>query len=329
MAEYSFLDVAFDVLSSASIPLTYSEIWNKAKADGLAGKISTKGKTPWQTLGAQLYVDVRDKEDTRFVKVGKRPARFFLASRIKELPANVEKVIEKADAVALKTSPQYKERDLHPLLTYFAHFNLSFNRGKPIYTRTIFHEKSLKNGYNEWLHPDMVGFYLPLNDWEPAVIDLNRLSDNNSIRLFSFELKKSLNKSNYREAFFQAVSNSSWAHEGYLAAVEIMQDNDFLAELERLASSFGIGIIQLDPSSIDDSRILFPARLKTMLDWEAINKLCEQNRDFSQFLQDVKIDFESKRIHRSEYDEILSDTGMRQYIRRKLGINTGESGDLL
>jgi hypothetical protein len=103
-------------------------------------------------------------------------------------------------------------------------------------------------------------------------------------------------------------------------AVEIMQDNDFLAELERLASSFGIGVIQLDPSSIDDSRILCPARMKAILDWEAINKLCELNSDFSQFLQDVKIDFESKRILRSEYDAILSDTELTQYIGNKLGI---------
>lgn len=322
MAEYTFLDLAFDVLKSAQIPLTYSEIWDKGKMDGLADKIQTYGKTPWNTLGAQLYVDVRDKEDSRFMKVGKRPARFFLASRIKDIPDNVEKVIEKAESGVVKPFAQYKERDLHPLLTYFVHYNLSFNRGKPIYTKTIFHEKSLKNGYNEWLHPDMVGFYLPLNDWEPVVIDLNRLSDNNSIRLFSFELKKSLGKSNYREAFFQAVSNSSWAHEGYLVAVDVMQDNDFLAELERLASSFGIGVIQLDPTSIDDSRIVYPARLKTMLDWEAINKLCEQNRDFSQFLQDVKIDFESKRIHRSEYDEILSDSELRQYTGKRLGISS-------
>jgi hypothetical protein len=190
MAEYSFLDLAFDVLKISSIPLTYSEIWNKGKADGLADKIRTTGKTPWNSLGAQLYVDVRDREDSRFAKVGKRPARFFLASRIQELPSNVEKAIEREESKAGKTSFHYRERDLHPLLAYFVHFNLSFNRGRPIHTKTILHEKSLKNGYNEWLHPDMVGFYLPLNDWEPAVIDLNRLSDNNSIRLFSFELKK-------------------------------------------------------------------------------------------------------------------------------------------
>ncbi|NTV66783.1 MAG: hypothetical protein HGB06_03710 [Chlorobaculum sp.] len=320
MAEYSFLDLAFDVLMSATMPLTYSEIWNKAKADGLSDKIRTTGKTPWSTLGAQLYVDVRDKEDSRFVKVGKRPARFFLASRIKELPANVDKAIEKAESKEVKSSFQYSERDLHPLLTYFVYFNLSFNRGRAIHTKTIYHEKSLKNGYNEWLHPDIVGFYLPLKEWEPVVIDLNRLSDNNAIRLFSFELKKSLNKSNYRESFFQAVSNSSWAHEGYLVAVEIMQDNDFLAELERLATSFGIGVIQLDPMSIDDSRILYPAKIKPSLDWEAINKLCEQNPDFKKFLQDVRIDFESKRIICSEYDKILSDADVRQYLHHNLGM---------
>jgi len=306
------------------MPLTYSEIWNKGKTDGLADKIRTTGKTPWNTLGAQLYVDVRDKDDSRFAKVGKRPARFFLASRIKELPANVEKAIEKAESTAGKGSFRYSERDLHPLLTYFVYFNLSFNRGRAIHTKTIHHKKSFKNGYNEWLHPDMVGFYLPLKEWEPVVIDLNRLSDNNAIRLFSFELKKYLNKSNYREAFFQAVSNSSWAHEGYLVAIEIMQDNDFLAELERLATSFGIGVIQLDPTSIDDSRILYPAKIRHSLDWEAINKLCEQNPDFKKFLQDVRIDFESKRIICSEYDKILSEADVRQYINQHLGISVDD-----
>lgn len=138
------------------------------------------------------------------------------------------------------------------------------------------------------------------------------------MRLFSFEIKKVLSKANYREAFFQAVSNSSWAHEGYLVAADIKQDDEFLAELERLASSFGIGIIQLDPKDIDASRILYPARNRENLDWETINKLCKQNKDFEKFLQDVRIDFESKKIHRYEYDEISKD--IAKYIKEKLGI---------
>jgi len=315
---YSFFDLAYDVLKQSTKPLTYQEIWEVGKDKGFVDKIKTSGKTPWQTLGAYLYVEVRDNADSKFIKVGKKPARFFLKERQKEVRPDTVAKIEMEEALKGEKKTSYQERDLHPLLTYFAYANPTFNRGRSIYTKTIYHEKSLKTGYNEWIHPDIVGFYLPLDDWRPDVIAFNRLSDNNSLRMFSFELKKSLGKNNYREAYFQAVSNSSWAHEGYLVAAEILQDDDFLSELERLASSFGIGIIHLDPKDIDGSSILYPARLRNTLDWETINKLCEQNTDFEKFLQDVKIDFESKKIHKAEYDEVVKD--ISKYIIEKLKI---------
>jgi hypothetical protein len=151
-----------------------------------------------------------------------------------------------------------------------------------------------------------------------SLIKLNRLSDNNSLRLYSFEMKKSLGKANYREAFFQAVSNSSWAHEGYLVASHIAQDDELMTELGRLSSSFGIGIIHLVPTDIDSSRILFPARGRDILDWETMNKLCEQNKDFENFLKSVKIDFESGKFHQSEFDEVITD--IQKYIRDTLKI---------
>ncbi len=322
MPVYSFLDLACDVLKTSPIPLTYQEIWQLGSDNELTAKIRTSGKTPWASMGAQLYVDVRDNKQSQFIKVGKRPARFFLAEREQELTADVITGIEKEEQNTGSAKPKYHERDLHPLLTYFVYSNPSFNRGRPIYTKTIFHEKSRKNGYNEWIHPDMVGFYLPVEDWKAEVIEFNRLSDNNSLRLYSFELKKSLDQSNYRESFFQAVSNSSWAHEGYLVAANILQNDDFLSELDRLASSFGIGIIQLDPADIDASSILYPARRREILEWETINKLCEQNRDFEKFLQDVKIDYESKRIHGQEYDEVHRE--IKSFIRSKLQIDVQE-----
>ena len=58
----------------------------------------------------------------------------------------------------------YHERDLHPLLTYFVYANPTFSRGRSIFTKTIFHEASKRQGYNEWLHPDLVGVYLPGNN---------------------------------------------------------------------------------------------------------------------------------------------------------------------
>lgn len=315
---YSFLDLAYDVLKTAANPLTYQEVWNIGKEKMLTEKIQSIGQTPWQTLGARLYVEVRDNERSKFIKVGKRPARFFLKDREHDLKPDTISSIEKEEVRRPDKKAGFHERDLHPLLTYFVYASPAFNRGKSIYTKTIYHEKSTKSGYNEWVHPDIVGFYLPLDDWQPNVIEFNRLSDNDSLKLFSFELKKSLNKSNYREAYFQAVSNSSWAHEGWLAAPDILQDDDFLSELERLASSFGIGIIQLDLNDIDSSKILYPAKTRSSLDWETINKLCEQNRDFDKFLEDVKIDFESKRIHKTEYDDVIKD--VEEYIKTKLKI---------
>lgn len=314
---YGFLDLSHDVLKVAARPMSHLEIWDAAATSGAASKLKSVGKTPWQSIAARLYVDIRDNPDSKFIKVSK-PARFFLKVRGNEITQEIVKKDDDRNEKRSPKTPAYKERQLHPLLAYFAYANPTFNRGRSIYTKTIFHEKSQRGGYSEWIHPDMVGFYLPLDDWRPAVVEFNRILDNNAIRLFSFEIKRSLTKANYRESFFQAVSNSSWAHEGYLVAAEILQDEDFHAELERLAVSFGIGIVQLDLKDFDASSILFPARIKETLDWETINKLCEHNSDFETFVKDVKIDFESKRVHRAEYDEIIKEPS--QFILEKLGL---------
>lgn len=202
---------------------------------------------------------------------------------------------------------EFHERKLHPLLAYFAYTNTSFNRGKQVYTKTIFHEKSKHNSLNEWVHPDMVGFYSPIDDWNDKLLEFNKTTNKTAIRLYSFELKKQIDRSNYRENFFQAVSNSSWANEGYLVTCAVQQDDDLLSELERLSASFGIGVIVLDLDDIDSSSVLFPSRPKDYLDWETMNKLCEQNPDFETFIDDVQRDYAGKKIHPSEYESIIDD----------------------
>src|SRR5258707_14769867 len=63
--------------------------------------------------------------------------------------------------------------------------------------------------------------------WEEGVTQLSRRFGDIGIKLYSFEIKKSLSFANLREAFFQAVSNSSWSQEGYLVAAELSSDEDF------------------------------------------------------------------------------------------------------
>lgn len=311
---YSFLDVAYDVLKTADRPLTYQQIWQAGGPAGFSAKVKSIGKTPWATLGAYLYVDVRDNDESRFIKVGKRPARFFLKERQGEIGEDTAAKLDQAAEKPAKQTGGYKERDLHPVLSYFAFAQPAFNRGRPVITKTILHQKSKGSGYSSWTHPDVVGFSIPLDDWSADVIDFNELSDRDALTVFSFELKRSLTKATYRESFFQAVSNSSWAHQGYLVAAEITEDDDLLAELSRLASSFGIGIIHLQLADLSESRVVYPARVRPELDWETINKLCEQNEDFRRFLQSVRIDVSARKIHRAEYDPVMPD--IEEYLAK-------------
>lgn len=312
-----FLQFAKKVLEKVESPLIYQDIWKKGVEFGIDKEIETTGKTPWQTLGARLFVEVRDNSESLFIKVGKRPAKFFLKSK-EHLLTNelIEKIDQEEIAPVKKEKTTFSERELHPLLSYFAYTNAQFNRGKAILTKTIFHEKSKKDGLSEWIHPDIVGVYIPIEDWNREIIELNSISNSNAITIISFELKKSIDRNNYREYFFQAVSNSSWANEGYLVAAKISEDDELLNELERLSTSFGIGLIELDLDDIDSSKVIFHAHKKKELDWETMNKLSDINNDFKKFLQDVKIDFDSKRIHKAEYDTIINEPEV--YIKKTI-----------
>jgi uncharacterized protein len=147
-------------------------------------------------------------------------------------------------------------------------------------------------------------------------MEFNKLIDRSAIRLYSFEIKKHIDRSNYRECFFQTVSNSSWANEGYLVTCEIQQDDNLLAELERLSMSFGIGLIELNLNDFYSSRAVFPAKPKQILDWELMNKLCEQNSNFRSFIDNVRKDFTVNRINTNVYDDLIKDPEI--YIEEKM-----------
>ena len=76
-----------------------------------------------------------------------------------------------------------------------------------------------------------------------------------TIKLYAYELKREINNDNeLKKAYFQAVSNSSWANFGYLVAFEI--SNSLSEEMGRLNQSFGIGIIELNSPQIEFYPIL-------------------------------------------------------------------------
>lgn len=161
----------------------------------------------------------------------------------------------------------------------------------------------------------MVGCYFPLDEWKSEVFEFSSAIGNVSVRLSSFEIKRELNFSSLRESFFQTVSNSSWADEGSFVASEISKDEDFLNELKRLSTSFGIGVIRINIEDPDSTEVLFPAKFKEYLDWDAVNKLA-MNPDFREFLKRVKNDISSKEIRKDLYDKILSKEELIELVKK-------------
>ncbi|EMH19608.1 hypothetical protein HMPREF1448_00925 [Helicobacter pylori HP260AFi] len=136
-------------------------------------------------------------------------------------------------------------------------------------------------------------------------------------KLFSFEFKKELSFYNLKESYFQAVSNSTWANEGYLVVFKI--DYEVLGELGRLNQSFGIGVIKLE-SEISNSKILLPAKEREV-DIPTLNMLVEQSpEDFKPFMEKINDQLEvgfNKQIAMNGFDPVLDDEAMQKYIKDK------------
>ena len=304
---YSFLTLAKDVLEKENIPLSNEEMWDTAKNMGLLEKLSSSGKTPIRTLSAKIYVDIKNNPDTIFEQISKRPAKFFLKGKTAGLKEYEDK--QKLE----KTSQKHKfgERVLHILLSSFVNSDEHFK----CFTKTIYHEvsKREKSGKNKWLHPDIVGVHFPFESYTENTLKLFDILKVNPYKLYSFEMKISINLANLREYFFQAVSNSSWAHEGYLVALHIVEDPELMDEIRRLNNAFGIGVIRLDAEHFMQSEILFSAKEKETLDWDTINRLVDSNHDFKKFLDDLMEDIKVGKI-KSKYDEVcLEEEQMYQY----------------
>ncbi len=154
---------------------------------------------------------------------------------------------------------------------------------------------------NRWLYPDLVGMEDLGADWHQEVKDcVNQHSDKRT-KLWSFEVKLLINRSNVRECFFQSVSNSSWSNFGYLVAAEI-EGQDTLKELRMLFAAHGIGLIKLDAENPSESQVLIPARERGEIDWDTANRLATENKDFLEYLKLVRQFYQTGEARLADWD---------------------------
>ncbi|AEN14742.1 HrgA protein [Helicobacter pylori Puno120] len=313
------------------------------------------------SLGSALGEHKIPKEEKQFYVARKQGKAYFywLKSREGEFPPQETLNTKEEDDrqsgcldAAKKQKTSFDERDLHPLLVKFLSEDPSFK----LLCKTIYHEKCQKGkkGEGEWNYPDIVGVYFPYNKYFPyneykgqtlkflhnvgVYFPYNKYFPYNEYKgqtlkflhntgqkrhkLFSFELKKELSFSNLKESYFQAVSNSSWANEGYLVVKNI--DDKVLDELRRLNQSFGIGVIKLE-SEISNSKILFPARERE-IDIPTLDMLVRQSPvDFKPFMEEINKQIEKEfdtPIEMNGFDTALNDKEMQKHIKDK-GIEAG------
>lgn len=315
----TYRDIIEKTLRKVGKPLSANEIWQKADELGVLEGYVTEGKTPWATIAAFCYTNInKEGENSLVVQTSTRPAKFFLRHGDGSGSQDVFSASLVNQSTTLEKSHSQKdqilERDLHPVLASFVYGHPHFRAS----LKTLFHEKSIKaaKGKNEWLHPDVVGVYFPFAVYSDATREAQKYLSVTSIKLYSFELKLSLSFSNLRQSYFQAVSNSSWAHEGYLVAKEIDQDQSFIDELRRLNNAFGIGVIRLNIDTFAESEILLPAKNRQEIDWDTVDRLAQENSDFKIFLDNISEDCKLGKV-KSIYDSLLDESTWKARVASK------------
>ncbi|GAA9599170.1 hypothetical protein HpHA66_13750 [Helicobacter pylori] len=140
------------VLEVIKEPIKVTEVYDKAKELFEKGEIENMfdygGNTPNQSVSASIYTALKKGEDLPFLKAQENPVLIALKNAPKEPVLNAQKISVPGTKIK-------NERNLHPFLTYMAYHNENLK----CYTKTIFHEGSLKSpkGMDRWLYPDMVG----------------------------------------------------------------------------------------------------------------------------------------------------------------------------
>ncbi|OWP63636.1 hypothetical protein CDA63_07535 [Hymenobacter amundsenii] len=236
-------------------------------------------KTPASTVSALLGDFVR-KGDSRVKRVSTGKGNFsYYLSKYEESIFPLTSSTSQIAPSTIQKQTNYSERSLHKLFsTYLKSVNIS--------SKTIYHEQSAnsKDSNQKWIHPDMVGVDFTSLHTKTSQIFIKSISVEESFKLTSYELKREINTDyDLKQAYFQAVSNSSWANFGYLVAFEI--SDNLSDEISRLNQSFGIGVIEIKANPYE-SKITHPSRFKS-LDFKTIDKLCHINNDFDKFIDKI------------------------------------------
>lgn len=230
-----------------------------------------------------------------------RPRKYYFTSQTdRDEVDTAETANEEKRGIPDQPTPR-NEHALYPKLAEYLFAELG------VHSKRINEKKSSNNrgpGGNKWLYPDLVGMEDLSREWHQEIRDCVKQYADRKTKLWSFEVKLLVNRSNVREVFFQTVSNSSWASLGYLVAAEI-EGRETVKELLMLTSLHGIGVIRLNADNPTESEILIPARERSEVDWNTANRLVKENRDFLDYIELVRQFYQTGNPRLKDWDHYI------------------------
>lgn len=257
--------------------------------DACDKKAQKAGFTTTSQLRNQLVAEIGSnrpawaKKHLQLKTTAERPRLYYWSDKSDEQAVEDAEITTSTEAGSTTDTQPLLEHSLYPSVVEFlrSEFRAFAMR---IDEKTASNKKGA-NG-NKWLFPDLCAMESLIEDLDTEVLALMNLTGAEKAFLYSVEVKVVLNRSNVREAFFQTVSNSSWANFGYLVAAQV--DDTVMDELRMLHGLHGIGVVKLDPDAPTESQVLIPARFNEPVDWTTFNRLTVENADFRAFAMRVK-----------------------------------------
>lgn len=280
---------------------TYPEECKEKQKRSKATKPLSTDATLAQQIAGEIgaYRPIMQKNDPNIKVTEGRPRKYYYSSQTDSAEIAIVESLDSKDTCATGAE-KILEHDLYPKLSEFLWTELN------IHSKRI-DERCSKNtkgqNANKWLFPDIVGLENFSQGWNREIQDCVKQYGDKKTKLWSFEVKILINRSNIRESFFQAVSNSSWSNLGYLVASEI-EGSDTLKELRLLSSLHGIGFIKLDIDNPSESEIIIPAKEKESIDWNNANRLADENKHFREFVKLVRQFYQTGEVPRAGWQEV-------------------------
>ncbi len=293
MGKNTFLKIAKKVLEEKKVPLSYMEILEYAEKMGYDRELDIS-KNKSSTMIEELYKDVNDNSNSIFKKIGSKPTRFILKEILSEYLTDIS--FFKENRINISEIP---EKKLYSYTVYFS------NKKWDLKCKTVLYGKSTARKYSKWLHPNIIGIKFTDKNYDKG-LSIDTLIREQKIKLYSFEITKSLTYDNMREKYFNSMSTSSWANEAYLVVANLdLNDDNVMRDLQKLNSKFGNGIINININNPDSSDITFPALHKDDVDWDKIKILSNQNSDFKNLIMKLENNSAKDMYDSNFYDTIL------------------------